>query len=187
MPLLDQPLGRLLLLALLLALASAGLVLLRRRDGVFRTVATTDVPAPALSVAAAPARPVAPVDPAPLTAAVPATPPAAVVTADEIGRPLGSRATLLQLSSPGCATCPQVHRVLSALAAGNDGVVHVELDAPHHMDLVRRLGVMRTPSVLICGPDGEVRARTSGRLDPVAAAAALAEHAPEPTLEPARG
>lgn len=142
MPLLDQPLGRVLLVAALLAVASLALALARRRDGVLR-----------------PTRPEAA--------------PSAVLTAADVGEALGARATLLQLSSPGCATCPQVRRVLRALAAERPGVVHVEVDAAERLDLARRLDVLRTPTVLVLGPDGELWARTSGRLDPETAARAL--------------
>jgi thiol-disulfide isomerase/thioredoxin len=95
------------------------------------------------------------------------------VTAAELGRALGATATLLQVSSPGCATCPQVARVLGAVAREHRGVAHVEIDATRYPDLVRRLGVLRTPSVLLLGPDGDVRARTSGSMDRAAATAAL--------------
>jgi len=77
------------------------------------------------------------------------------------------------VSSPGCATCPQVARVLGAVAREHRGVAHVEIDATRYPDLVRRLGVLRTPSVLLLGPDGDVRARTSGSMDRAAATAAL--------------
>lgn len=149
MPLLDLPLGRVLLVAVLLAVASLALALARRRDAVLR-----------------PARP----DGAP----------SALLTAADLRQPLGTRASLVQLSSPGCATCPQVRRVLHALAAERPGVVHVEIDAAERLDLARRLNVLRTPTVLVLGPLGELRARTSGRLDPDAAARALDDAAPMP-------
>jgi thiol-disulfide isomerase/thioredoxin len=95
------------------------------------------------------------------------------LTAADLGRPLGARATLVQFSAPGCATCPRVRRVLAGLAGEQSGVVHVELDATEHPDLVRRLGVLRTPTVLVLGPRGEVRARTSGAVDGAQAAGAL--------------
>lgn len=143
MALLDQPFGRVLLVVTLLVAASLALGLARRRDGALRPVR------------------------------VPDGAPAALLTQADLGRPLGERATLLQLSSPGCATCPQVRRVLQALAAERPGVVHVEIDAAARLDLARRLEVLRTPTVLVLGAHGELRARTSGRLDPEAAARAL--------------
>lgn len=147
MSLLDQPLGRVLLVATLLVLASLALALARRRDGVLR-----------------PARPDAA--------------PSAVLTAADLGQALGARATVVQFSSPGCATCPQVRRVLQTLASERPDVVHVEIDATERLDLTRRLNVLRTPTVLVLGPRGELRARTSGRLDPDAAARALDDAPP---------
>ncbi len=143
MALLDQPLGRVLLVIGLLLAASLALGLARRRDGVFRPASGADGG------------------------------PAALLTQADLGRPLGERATLVQLSSPGCATCPQVRRVLQGLAAERPGVVHVEIDVAGRLDLARRLEVLRTPTVLVLGAHGELRARTSGRLDPEAAARAL--------------
>lgn len=195
MPLLDQPLGRVLAVVALLALSWLVLTLARRRDGVFRAVATPTASSPtATGPTAQPAAPTTPgagtpappaVSTAPTVPAVPSVPsvPSAdavtasdVVTAGDLGRPLGATATLLQLSSPGCASCPQVRRVLAALVADRPDVAHVEVDASARPDLTRRLRVLRTPTVLILGPEGEVLARTSGRLDPETAARALDEH-----------
>ncbi|GEN79566.1 thioredoxin family protein [Actinotalea fermentans] len=176
MPLLDQPLGRVLLVLILLALASAGLALARSRDGAFRPVphrSRTAAASAATGATAAPAAPaLADADDARAHVA-PAAP--EVLTAEDLGHPLGARATLLQLSSPGCATCPQVRRVLSGLAAQRPGVVHVEIDASQRLDLARRLAVLRTPTVLVLGPDGTPWARASGRLDATTAARALDE------------
>jgi hypothetical protein len=41
-------------------------------------------------------------------------------------------------------------------------VRHVELDAEHHLDLVRRLGVTRTPTTLVLDASGRERARAAG-------------------------
>ena len=109
---------------------------------------------------------------------------AALLTDVDLGAPLGATATLVQLSSPGCATCPQVRRVLAALAAERPGVVHVEIDATRRIDLARRLNVLRTPTVLVLGPRGELRTRTSGPLEAATAARALDAHDPLETLEP---
>jgi hypothetical protein len=43
-----------------------------------------------------------------------------------------------------------------------DGVGHVEIDAESHLDLVRRLAVRRTPTVLVLDADGQVRNRATG-------------------------
>jgi thiol-disulfide isomerase/thioredoxin len=84
------------------------------------------------------------------------------LSASELGVPLGTRATLLQISAPVCAPCRAARRVLSAVAAADDGIRHVELDAEQHLDLVRRLQVLRTPTLLVLDPTGRVVARTGG-------------------------
>ena len=84
------------------------------------------------------------------------------VTAAELGTGLGARATLLQFSAPVCAPCRAAHRVLSGVAESVPGIVHVELDAGDHLDLARRLDVLRTPTVIVLSPDGRVVARAAG-------------------------
>lgn len=141
--------GRAVLVLLLLAAASAGWWVARRRAAQFRPVR-------------------------------PHTPPAdrgagTRMSSDELGAVLGSRATFVQFSAETCASCPQVRRVLTALAATENGVVHVEVSAEDRMDLVRRFSVFRTPTVLLLDPDGQVTARTSGPLTADRALAALAQ------------
>jgi thiol-disulfide isomerase/thioredoxin len=84
------------------------------------------------------------------------------LTAEELGAPLATRATMVQFSSPTCGSCASVRRVLSDVAAATPGVGHVEVDAADRLDLARRLSILRTPTVLILGPGGEVVARSSG-------------------------
>ncbi len=43
------------------------------------------------------------------------------------------------------------------------GVTHVEIDAEARLDLVRRLGVERTPTVLVLDADGRVVRRAVGQ------------------------
>lgn len=173
MPLLDQPLGRVLLVVALLALASLGLALARRRDGVFRSVAPV-----AVAHDGDPHRTAVLTDTPSDTRSGSMLPDVLtdVLTEADLGRPLGTSATLVQLSSPGCATCPQVRRVLADLAGERPGVVHVEIDAAQRLDLARRLNVLRTPTVLMLGPRGELRARASGRVEADAVARALDGH-----------
>ena len=75
---------------------------------------------------------------------------------------LGERATLLQFSSAFCAPCRTTRHVLADVAARNDGVTHLEIDAEHHLDLVRRLGIMRTPTTLVLDAQGREHTRASG-------------------------
>lgn len=75
---------------------------------------------------------------------------------------LGDRATLVQFSSAFCAPCRTTRQVLSGIADAVPGVNHVEIDAEHHLDLVRELGIYRTPTTLILDADGIERLRASG-------------------------
>jgi thiol-disulfide isomerase/thioredoxin len=74
----------------------------------------------------------------------------------------GERATLVQFSSAFCAPCRATRRILGDVAATVPGVVHVEIDAEHHLDLVRRVGVLRTPTTLVLGPTGQEVTRAAG-------------------------
>ena len=85
------------------------------------------------------------------------------LTATEIGAPLGERATLVQFSSAFCAPCRATRRVLDEIAGMVDGVAHVEIDAEAHLGLVRRLGVVKTPTVLVLDGDGAVVRRAAGQ------------------------
>ena len=76
--------------------------------------------------------------------------------------PLGERATLLQFSSAFCAPCRATRRVLGEVAGLVPGVTHVEVDAEHHLDIVRSLKVLRTPTTLILDADGREVSRASG-------------------------
>jgi thiol-disulfide isomerase/thioredoxin len=98
------------------------------------------------------------------------------LTPDEIGIPLGSRATLVQFSSAFCAPCRATRRILSDVAGMVDGVAHVEIDAESRLDLVRRLDVRRTPTTFVLGPDGRISHRASGeprKADVIAALGAV--------------
>jgi thiol-disulfide isomerase/thioredoxin len=75
---------------------------------------------------------------------------------------LGERATLLQFSSAFCAPCRATRRVLGDVADLVPGVAHVEIDAEQHLDLVRRVGVLRTPTTLVLDSDGHEVTRASG-------------------------
>ena len=75
---------------------------------------------------------------------------------------LGERATLLQFSSAFCAPCRTTRHILADVAARHDGVTHIEVDAEHHLDLVRRLGVLRTPTTLVLDGAGLEWTRAAG-------------------------
>jgi thiol-disulfide isomerase/thioredoxin len=103
------------------------------------------------------------------------------VTAEEIGGDLGSRATLLQFSSAFCAPCRATRRTLAEVESMVEGVRHVELDAESHLGLVRRLDILRTPTVLVLDSTGAIVTRASGqprKPDVIAALGAAVDRQP---------
>ena len=132
--------GWIVLVAVLAAAVAIGLAM-RQRQGRFK-------------LSSRPARP--PASPA-------SSLPGDVLTAEDLGSPLGSRATLVQFSTKFCANCPPTRRLLDQVARGNDGVVLVEVDAAARLELTRRLHVYATPTVLVLGPDGAIASRASGQ------------------------
>lgn len=85
------------------------------------------------------------------------------VTAAELGAELGERATMLQFSSAFCAPCRATRRTLAEVESMVDGVRHIEVDAESHLELVRRLDIMRTPTVLVLDATGAIVTRASGQ------------------------
>jgi thiol-disulfide isomerase/thioredoxin len=95
-----------------------------------------------------------------------------VVSAEAPGEPLlantpwatqmGERATLLQFSSAFCAPCRATRRVLEQVSTATPGVAHIEVDAEHHLDVVRRLGILRTPTTLVLDAQGLEVGRAAG-------------------------
>jgi thiol-disulfide isomerase/thioredoxin len=92
--------------------------------------------------------------------------------AADLGADLGERATLVQFSSAFCQPCRATRRILDDVARDVSGVAHVEIDAESHLELVRRLDVRRTPTVLVLDATGRIVRRASGqprRVDVIAA------------------
>ena len=95
--------------------------------------------------------------------------------AGELGGELGERATLVQFSSAFCAPCRASRRVLGEVAGIVPGVRHIEIDAEAHLDLVRRLDILKTPTVLVLDADGAVVRRATGQPRKADVIAALGE------------
>ncbi|MDH6219173.1 thiol-disulfide isomerase/thioredoxin [Streptomyces pseudovenezuelae] len=95
--------------------------------------------------------------------------------AGELGAELGERATLVQFSSAFCAPCRATRRVLGEVADLVPGVTHVEIDAEDHLDLVRELDILKTPTVLVLDADGRVVRRATGQPRKADVIAALGE------------
>lgn len=105
-----------------------------------------------------------------------------------LGVSAGTAATFVQFSSAVCSPCRQVARVLTALSAHHHDVAHVEIDIAQHPELVREHGIMRTPTVLLLGPDHTIHGRASGPMTADQARTALTElrltqSHPSPSLE----
>jgi len=95
----------------------------------------------------------------------------------DLAASLGERATFVQFSSSACTSCRSVRRVLRELVAADPTLAHVEIDAGEQLDLARRLGILRTPTVLLLDPRGLIVRRISGPITPSQARAAV----PDPT------
>jgi thiol-disulfide isomerase/thioredoxin len=89
-------------------------------------------------------------------------PPVSVLDGSQWEAQLGERATLLQFSSAFCAPCRSTRRILSDIAGQVPGVRHIEVDAEHHLDVVRRLSILRTPTTLVLDAEGHEVVRASG-------------------------
>lgn len=103
----------------------------------------------------------------------PADPAPSVLAGTQWEQELGPRATLLQFSSAFCAPCRATRRVLEEVARIVPGVTHLEVDAEHHLDLVRRLGVTRTPTTLVLDAAGREASRATGAPSRTAVVATL--------------
>jgi thiol-disulfide isomerase/thioredoxin len=90
------------------------------------------------------------------------TPANDVLTSDDLGTELGDQATLVQFSSAFCAPCRATRVLLTDIAGKVAGVRHVELDAESRLELVRRLDIRRTPTVLVLDHTGRIAVRASG-------------------------
>jgi thiol-disulfide isomerase/thioredoxin len=147
--------GGLIALAAALVAASALGLVLRRRAGRFRAARVSPVPARD-------------------------GPAADVLTEADLGGPLGRQATLVQFSTAFCAPCRPTRQILTQVAGMVDGVTHVEVDAAARLDLVRRLRISSTPTVLVLGPDGAIARRAVGlprKADVIAALGAVIQPA----------
>ena len=105
---------------------------------------------------------------------------AEALTAGVLGTDLGTAATLVQFSSAFCQPCRATRRILDEVASMVPGVAHIEIDAEAHLDLVRRLDILRTPTVLVLESAGVIRKRASGlprKADVIAAIGLVTESA----------
>ena len=85
-----------------------------------------------------------------------------VLTAEEIGGALGERMTFVQFSSSFCSPCRATRVLLADVVRSREGIAHVEVDAESNLDLVRRLNILRTPTVVVLDAEGGIVGRASG-------------------------
>lgn len=76
---------------------------------------------------------------------------------------LGRRATLVQFSSAFCQPCRATRRILREVSGMVPGVGHAEVDAEERLALVRDLGIVRTPAVLVLDAAGREVSRAYGQ------------------------
>nr|WP_246064361.1 thioredoxin family protein [Nonomuraea longispora] len=100
------------------------------------------------------------------------------LTGADLREELGERVTLVQFSTAFCQPCRATRRILSDVSTLVPGVRHVEIDAESRLDLVRRLNIMRTPTVLVLDAAGAVVKRASGRPRKADVLAAVADALP---------
>lgn len=81
------------------------------------------------------------------------------------GRPVtafGKNTTLLQFSSETCATCKQTAKLFRELEATSDGLLHIEVDLTHRLDLADKYKILQTPTTLVLDHKGVVKSRIGG-------------------------
>ncbi len=85
-----------------------------------------------------------------------------IITAQMIGAPLGTRASLVQFSSAFCTPCRATRALLENVVEGLNDVVHIDIDAEDHLELVRELNILSTPTTLILDSKGYEVGRAVG-------------------------
>ena len=112
------------------------------------------------------------------------TPGGEMLTEADLGAELGERATLVQFSTAFCAPCRPTRLILAQVAGMVDGVRHIDIDATERLDLVGRLRINSTPTILVLGPGGAISKRASGlprKADVIAALGQVIEPVPSTT------
>ncbi len=84
------------------------------------------------------------------------------LTSADIGHELGDRVTLVQFSTAFCTPCRATRALLTDITADLDDVVHVDIDAEKHLELVRRLEILSTPTTLVLDRSGVEVGRAVG-------------------------
>jgi thiol-disulfide isomerase/thioredoxin len=78
----------------------------------------------------------------------------------------GEHTTFLQFSSETCATCKQTSKLFEELEKTSSGVLHIEVDLTHRLDLADKFGILQTPTTLVLDSKGFVKSRIGGAPKP---------------------
>lgn len=91
------------------------------------------------------------------------------IGATKDGKPVtafGEHTTFLQFSSETCATCKQTAKLFHELEKTSHGVLHIEIDLTHRLDLAEKFGILQTPTTLVLDSKGIVKSRIGGAPKP---------------------
>jgi thiol-disulfide isomerase/thioredoxin len=84
------------------------------------------------------------------------------LTSDEIGIALGERVTMVQFSSAFCSPCRATRVLLEQMVQTMPDVAYAHIDAESHLELVRQLNILSTPTTLFLNRDGTEVGRAMG-------------------------
>lgn len=84
------------------------------------------------------------------------------LTAEQIGSPLGERVTMVQFSSAFCSPCRATRVLLEQMVQTMPDVAYVHIDAESHLELVRQINILSTPTTLFLNRDGVEVGRAMG-------------------------
>jgi thiol-disulfide isomerase/thioredoxin len=84
------------------------------------------------------------------------------MTADQIGIALGERVTMVQFSSAFCSPCRATRVLLEQMVQTMPDVAYAHIDAESHLELVRQLNILSTPTTLFLNRDGTEVGRAMG-------------------------
>jgi thiol-disulfide isomerase/thioredoxin len=91
------------------------------------------------------------------------------IGATKNGQPVtafGQHTTFLQFSSETCSTCKQTAKLFEQLEKTSHGVLHIEVDLTHRLDLADKFGILQTPTTLVLDSKGIVKSRIGGAPKP---------------------
>jgi len=74
----------------------------------------------------------------------------------------GEHTTFLQFSSETCSVCKQTAKIFEQLEKTSHGVLHIEVDVTHRLDLANKFGILQTPTTLVLDSKGIVKSRIGG-------------------------